>query len=669
MAAHFKSWADYLRVLSDPDQDSLLTILKERGRRPTPYPRDNEEQKASKRIPWVTFVLGSGCLTATDVSSNDVPFGVGAVADARKQMSADLDDMLHLYPNLQLDNLAARFLELLTCDRTGVSDAREALATVVVRDDVRPREQSARVALAAALATQLYAAALETRPLLQSADRETVLLDLGSPGGVGANADIIEPLKHVLGLLSDADDAATPTAQRALAELAKAVSASVSVGRVRRFHVELLTAFAWYFFTAGTRVYPGWTELMLLRTFEDSTWFRDEVVTANSAESRLRPPIKRLHRQDDWVVKRIVDVTNSSWRSRRSKSDTRTDRDEFYDLVASFLNQQATAVFPKGRKGASKPAAVCFSTSFDLELEMALWDAGQPFVVILPVFALDKDYKHSASLHWVWTEVTPTDLDPAVGPCPDPDHTPSVESTLNLPPALWRPGGWRLADQLKDQLGHHGRGLDIPIVVRLAGSPLMRLPSPEDLGPTPNTSELHHALLLDEYTAFQQAYQDFDDLSASGGVLPTFLSADASPTRTWVLLGTQLGDPAVRLRMAAHHVKRRVTRNAKRGVPESAKSGPSDVEGKGGSGISVSTEPEETAPDSNTERPTSGIVINAMSQLSDRELFLWEDFDVVDGRHTDLVPQLHELLGDIHQELIALRPAPNDEAGQGGSGS
>lgn len=652
-ATHFKSWADYVRVLHDPDESPLLEILTERGRRPRTGTKAPAVQRKSRQIPWVTFVLGSGCLTAADVSPNDVPLVRDGVPDMRAQLAADLDDVVDEFPNLRLDNLAARFLELLTVERTGVSDVKEALATVVVRDDVQPQEQSARVALAAALATQLYATALGTRPLLQAADRELAVLDLASSNGVVARAEIITPLKHTLDLLSATDGAATPHAQQALSALARTVAGSVSKGRIRRFHVELLTAFAWYFFTAGTRVYPGWTELMLLRTFDDSAWFEDEVVTASSAGSQLRPRIRKLHGQGDWVSKRMVDVTNRSWASRLSQPQNGSERDAFYDLVARFLRQQATAVLPVAKE---KPAPVCFVTSFDLELEMALWETGQPFVVILPVFALDEDWKHSASLHWVWTQVTPT---PPAATSAEPRRSSVGADTapegLTLPSALWRPGGWELVGpDLRSKLPN--RGCDIPIVVRLAGSPLMELPGPGNLTPRPTsrTSELHHALLLDEYTAFQQAYQDIDEGSASSGALPTFLSEDTGPTRTWVLLGTQLGDPAVRLRMTAHHLKRRIKANQKSDKPKRTEAQQQAMES------------EEALPDANSNRSTSGIVINAMSHISDRELFLWQDFDVVDGSHTDLVPQLQELLSDVERELAAVEPRPSGEERQGG---
>lgn len=400
---------------------------------------------------------------------------------------------------------------------------------------------------------------------------------------------------------------------------------------------------------------------MLLRSFEDSAWFREEVVTASSVGPRLRPRITTLQGQHGWISKRIIDVTNNSWNSRLERGDRPTDRDGFFDLVARYLGQQAEATLPVA---AHKPAAVCFVSSFDLELEMALWDAGEPFVVILPVFAVDELWQGSASLHWVWTTVTPYSV---------PEHdveaglVGATESALRLPRGLWDPKGWQLVgpgDDLRDHLPN--RGLSTPIVVRLAGSPLMERPNPKNMNPRPtsNTSALHHALLLDEYTAFQQAYQDLQVVEpALSGALPSFLSEDVKGglTRTWILLGTQLGDPAVRLRMTAHHVSRRARTNDRKIAPlyspaqtiDSAQAPDAD-----GSALTVTNAQPEVG------RRTSGIVINAMSQTSDRELFLWQDFDVIDGRHTDLVTSLKDLLATTGEKLAEVSPAATREIGE-----
>jgi len=674
-ATHFRRWSGdrgYLRVLDSRRESSLWEILQKRGRRPDDKGRNLAARKG-KKTPWLTFVLGSGCLTAADVSPDDLTDAEATLTSIRQQLSRDLSDLVAAYPNLELDGLAARFLELLTLERTGAREPTEAFATVVLRDDVQPPEHSARVALAAALATQLYAAALGASPLLQPADREVVRFDSRSARGLVVNAEILEPLKVVLDRLSTADGDGAHSAQQALSVLAREIAVSISGGRIRRFHVELLTAFAWYYFTAGTRVYPGWAELMLLASLEDSSWFQEEVVTADSAEAHLRPRITSLQGQHDWVRARIVEVTNNSWRSRLAKAARPTARDGFYDLVASFLAQQASAPLR------AKPAAVCFVTSFDLELEMALWDAGEPFVVILPVYALDEEFADSVSLHWIWTTVTPGGSPESASG--DAEDAGTGEPTLTLPRGLWNPGGWRLADP-ELYLNVPGKGKSTPFVVRLAGSPLMTLPSPSEMLPQPteHTLTLHHALLLDEYAAVQQAHQDLKyngkDALAPTGALPPFLSSDEGPSRSWVLLGTQLGDPAVRLRMTAHQVSHR----ARRGGPktESARDRARQEE----SSVSSDTPAPSSADATNSQadetdgfddaarlRRTSGIVINAMSQISDRELFLWQDFDVVDGRHTDLVDSLRNLLADIGRHLDEVaetlesdRAARGDEA-------
>ena len=657
-ADHFATWDQYRATVLRRDSGTLWDILQARAKRaPDPMrirsrnqirESDTEQTRARKElkllaadaaeIPWMTFVLGTGCLSAADARP-----GPSVLSSVRARVAESLSTICDQYPELALDLQATDFLELLAVQKTELASIDQALAAVVVREDVKPPQYSAQVLLAAALATQLYGFALVGRQqVLQRADREEVRFSLDSPDGVKARSEIITPLKDVLDLLIVAgNDVRRPPQQRALKELAQAVQNSVASLRIRRLHVELLTSFAWYFFTAGTRVYPSWSELMLLRSFDDDEWFKKEVLT--SSDTSPRPRIAAVSGQTPWVRDRIIEVTNESWKSRDGSPGS-TERDRFYDLIAKFLHQQAAASLPEESK---PPLPTCFVTSFDLELEMALWQQERPFIVILPIFALDKYRPGDASLHWVWTVV-------------DPSH-PSVEEAaasgedirLELPAGLWRPGGWRvLSDAEFKQAGRSGTGR-MPIVVRLTGSPLMDTPRVDRLQPTPDTEALHHALLLDEYIAIHQASLDLatpamsgegNSRDSSGSGLPTFLStSNGGPSRFWVFLGTQLGDTGVRLRLTAQQLAHRVRPYQAKGNHVPAVDGATSDGGAAGEG-------QNGGPDTRTQ----GVLINAVSQASDRELFLWQDFDVVDDQPLQRTSDLEALHGEIGRRLTAL---------------
>ena len=653
-AEHFPTWDLYCSAVIPPDGGSLLEVLSagakhgpgadnnRRAARRNPENPKNPGRLATadaQELPWVTFVLGSGCLSAADT----IP-GPPVADGIRSKLSESLIDVCDEFPDLTLDEVAVRFVELLALQKTEVTTAEEAFGAVIVRDNVEPPQLSALAALAAALATQFYAAALDaTQHILERTDREEVRLDPRSQRGVLAQYEIVKPLRHVLAILMEgAEDTSTPSQQRALAELARAVDGSVATSRIRRLHVELLTSFAWYFFTERTRVYPSWSELMLLRSFDDHVWFAKEIISSSDASPR--PRISRVSHQASWVRARIAEVTNESWKSRAERRGP-TDRDAFYDVVAKVLRQQAEAILPRAAK---PPLPTAFVSSFDLELEMALWAQGKPFAIVLPVFALDKLHRGHASLHWVWTTVTPS------GITDEGEPKDLTGPRLELPPGLWNPDGWRVlveGDLLKAISARPDDDYDgIPVVVRLTGSPLMAVPSVTSLRPTADTEALHHALLLDEYIAIHQASLDLatpgmnKEKNASvevGNGLPAFLSQpDSGPSRFWMFLGAQLGDTAVRLRLTAQQLAYRVQsfqRNSEEGDNEA------------GNGDHAATKAR-----------TLGVLINVVSQASDRELFLWQDFDVVDGRPLDRIADFEKFHADLGVKLTELKARFDD---------
>lgn len=107
-----------------------------------------------------------------------------------------------------------------------------------------------------------------------------------------------------------------------------------------------------------------------------------------------------------------------------------------------------------------------------------------------------------------------------------------------------------------------------------------------------------------------------------------------------MFLGAQLGDTAVRLRLTAQQLAYRVQsfqRNSEEGDNEA------------GNGDHAATKAR-----------TLGVLINVVSQASDRELFLWQDFDVVDGRPLDRIADFEKFHADLGVKLTELKARFDD---------
>ena len=652
-AKHFKSWDAFLdeRKGGDRPPNIYNVAMDSTARAGTEKLVVGSKEKLAVEVPWMTFVLGSGCLM-----THDATFLEGAPVDLRARFEHDLKDVAQRHPGLPLVDSVTEFVELLARDRAGDSNGRvpgsgdSASSHINIRAGLTPTEYPSQVALAAALATRLYTAALASGPhVVGPAVREEVHLDLASWWGASVSDELLRPLRRLLATLSNKKVERPLRSQQALRALATRMlgqlpdidgGGETPSGTVLRRHVELLTAFAWYFLTEGTSVYPGWSDLLLFQSFEDFEWFENEADNANP-----RPRLKDVISQDGWVYDRIVAVTNASWESRTHSDGEPTIREHFYDLVADFLHQQAHAihdqVMPDGY--GAPPLPVCFVSSFDLELEMALWQKNEPFIVVMPVFASSKRVPHSASPHWVWARVEPRSEGPATEGEKAGSKTgrtsrwrDAAHSVLDLPATLVRPARW---ERLRGETPP-GRWIGLPIVVRLVGSPLMDPPVAATQGSATQSDQIDHALLLDEYTAIQQVALDFNRQTDSG--LPPWITHNQgmSAPRFWMLMGTQLADTGIRLRLMAQLMAARLPSFGKRSHDDRAAKTPATV-----------AEPELDP------QQRLGLLLNERSGTNDRELFLWNDLDVVDGTHVNCMKALEELYDLLREDFDGIRNA------------
>lgn len=246
---------------------------------------------------------------------------------------------------------------------------------------------------------------------------------------------------------------------------------------------------------------------------------------------------------------------------------------------------------PGDSRRATPPPASAFVTTFDVELELALASRhpDRAFVVAVPVNLVeDLEGVELGSTMWIGCAIRP-DSDRSI-----------LERVTQPPPNAWFLFDTPPVDERRPTLDDMATGLvaealrgsaervgDLPIVIRLAGSPLMRLPAiqndEEGIGPLgqaaliraqlegkldpdrqgepawadpqhrgePVQTRLVHATLLDEHHAIRLSLPEV--LEAKGVMpLPAELTgAQGKYWRYWLLLGVEMSDPVIRYRVAA----------------------------------------------------------------------------------------------------------------------
>lgn len=330
-------------------------------------------------------------------------------------------------------------------------------------------------------------------------------------------------------------------------------------------HIQQLTEVAWRWLVEAVspQAYPGWTDLLLHLVLVDD-------VSMHHGHNR-----PRWYAIED-VARRIRDImlisTESAWREVDQTEEGRENRD-FYNSVADCLWSEHLARATHKRRfrlhgePPQLPEAIAFATSFDVELEMALWRMapaeGGAFSIVLPTYAVES--KHSKEADFVWLEAVVQ-----IPPSHQITDTDSGAIEQLLRQAVLKPSAWHVM--------HNGRRTQMPehpIVVHLAGCPLVELPSfadpdPEAIGAV-NTLQaelealnlspvdrLVHSVAVDEYLAFRQTEAEWlwnkhsqKETEDGGRGLPTSFTHDMNgePTRFWVVMGVPLRDPALRLRV------------------------------------------------------------------------------------------------------------------------
>lgn len=571
-------------------------------------------------FPWVTPVLGSGCLSAEEgregAAIHSVPAEVARAASGWGE----------LWDGTPKAEVVERFGHALVRGKVGEEPeaSDQPVASKRTKALEAKRALTARVLLCAHLLSQLYfeVGALTHSPVGVSSGALTFDRGPDAPTGRGAELwdTLVNPLRVELAHLRDDITDSKRDDLGFVSAFTTAVEEDLARGRsqVTRSDAALMAEIGWHLMTEDTSQYPGWADLLVLLTLANQTPDRDQ----------RWPHLTNLEVAREKLQVELNETTKLSWASRLPQPDTgdaagrRSTRDRLYDAVAGLLVAQAAlhANRPDGDSH-ERPPAVAYVTSFDLELEMALIARRSAFRLVMPFYVRDRYSTNPSGFVWLQTTITPPTADEPLTA----KHLRDIRTTR----------GWTLVTSVPAGAEDD---FTLPIVVRLAGCPLIRVDGFPDLGgrelaaKTPWVVDLKTSLggrdmtlagtvLLDEHTALHQWAADLGSVKNKhnqvvGLGLPVRLvkGGNSSDARFWFLLGVQLSDEAVRHRTAAIVGAADLRRGA----------------GK----------PPRTS-------LRAGVVVNRRSTPNERDVFLWQRMDVVQATYEDVLPDLEHAAAHV----------------------
>lgn len=626
-------------------------------------------------FPWLTPVLGSGCLELVDRD-----WLTDALGDA-------VDEALRgrWLPDGSEDQAtsARAFARSLVTSRLPPTTlgAETVVASIEVSD------LACEMTLIGALLTRFYHRVRAAGPEAMSRrgdDAAAFDPQLGVFELRDLDRTVLEPLRNLVTAVArrfraNEHPKLSPTVQQAIATLLERLRTQLE-GRPR-IHIQqvrLVTEVAWYILTLQPTLYPGWADLLLQLMLGDDAaqpdtarerpQFSDlqllpaairHLFLAPTHESweEFDPDTKpagrerRLHKStarllwNEWRVLEYWRATRASAEdsSRQALELERRARDLLDDDPddpegrtdqerASMLRQQATKL---RMSVPAPPPAVAFVTSFDVELPMALWTTApnrSPFSIVMPVHVLQGS-DPTAELCWLMADVHPTNqgswsdrLHEIIGP-----DEPAVDGDAAEDDGSG-PRGWRL-------LGSGSGEPDLrskPIVVFLNGCPLVRLPDLRSEAATrlreqlpaagvsigPSTT-LEHAATVDEYLAISQSATELVSMMSLDGVsraLPPDLTQDGDDNpRFWLAMGVPVGDPAVRHRVVSQ-INAQTVRDGIGAPPPRKGTREEDAAGSEASSVEAVVQ---------TVKDVAGVAVNLRIGEEDANLLFWLGLDVV----------------------------------------
>lgn len=519
--------------------EGLDEFLDDEARRPNPVERqltaivelnnqalpanDIHELEVPPRFPWITPVLGSGNDEGDPVKRRDSV--LRRLDRIRTVLTSSASESTR-----ELSDDAVKFASNLVLDRFGPAPPNE-MSRDVSADEIPLAEREAELVLLTSLLTRLYHAAAEDRvtPMSRWADDAP---SVDPSGGRWYHIDdlYLRPALELLDRLKR-----EPWDYGPIGDLLEAVEDTCRrYNTITRAELRLLTETVWHCLLSEDFTDPGWSDLMVELALLLDTRF-------HHAEGRPRPVPSVLAHQITALVNRFQSLATSTWSSASV----------LHDVVVEMLCEQARLQTENTGPFAT-PLAAAFVTSFDLALELAFLRAGRAFTIALPFLVTEDE----GPVRVVWLRRTIN---------PDIERTP--EMLFGHAQAQWEVLSG-------DQTYGHDRTIP-PTIVRLAGCPAITPPRLDDhpalskavrssiglrteVGRHAPRLELVSASVINEHVAsilgVAESYLDHDEgrrlglpmslLCAPGGLNPCF-------ARYWLLLGTQLGEGAIRQRMIA----------------------------------------------------------------------------------------------------------------------
>jgi hypothetical protein len=546
-------------------------------------------------MPWLTPILGSGCLEIGEGPAIDLSEIAQSVRDAL------LEKGVTDYPERQLGDpgmLAHSYADALYKERSHDQPADGSGASV-------PSRRAALLTLTAALLSRFFSGGRMSLPTPTSRSwaGEKAVADGNSLQDILLREVVVPTTVQLLEVAASDLPPVRETIVDAKRRFYRGVAGRLSAAVPTLFLGDLclMTELTWLEMSLDTLVYPGWSDLMMQLMLSTTG--------PHNLPAGRRPRVLDLNRIVATVVSLLEGPTQRSWEARKSSAGR--ERSAFYSSVARLLHAQAETFGllhrlapadvlgdpdlltaeqksewdllltqykranglrrridedrdlkwdddgPQPRSGSVElPLPVAIVTSFDIELEIALWEAGTPFHVVTPFFAQTVGRRHHVDIVWLVATL-------------DPRRSTNGDGLTAIRSG---PHQWDTSHRMfksRDKVRY-------PTLVRLSGCPLLTAPAYDgelkkafvELGFRDSDHiSLKHALIVDEQTALRHSENEIffvasrapASTSRSGddrpyvGELPHFLSTStASNDRVWIALGTQLDDPAIRSRLFTH---------------------------------------------------------------------------------------------------------------------
>lgn len=657
-------------------------------------------------VPWLTPVVGSGCLPSLHVEGftsdrlvSELTRQVRALTVRQEGMTEEvlLADLVPVGSE-SFATMAEAFAGSLYADRVRLPPDQIETDRQSEGAEWQISAPAARQVLIAALLTRLAHGlrAVDPRALGRHSD-EVIEIN----GRLPACADpyrlvdtVVSPLRRLLGQPVETTLGLDPLLVEGIGRLNRRIlewlngarpdaAGSPTTPRIALNDVRLATEAAWYFLVRPLDMYFGWSELIVGLTLRHI----DE-----RGRRHRRPYITDLYQEGlDEAVKTLRAVLDAP--TALSWQRTSPEHPSIYRSVAGALSRQCELNRLGGLRSATManvPVAVAYSTSFDLELEMALFRAGTPYSVALPVYAKLGDSRKgdddgSLEVFWVVGDVDPPARFDRIAPPRE------VRNLANLRAFQWN--------------DHVDRRR--PLVVRLTGCPLYELDRSAlrraaesvNIAPSRSNPEAAFGLALDydEHFALRQSQAEMlwasldDRPQASGEGLPTDRdrglhrghlrdgefrpssvpgpggprsAAPGRQVRFWALLGVPTEDPVIRRRVVTLFNLRAIASMKGAGDGRQRAGAPAPALARGGTGPQADffglAQPSPADPSNEAEDsvPTDdddvagvlsfpGFAANTSVDDDEAALLEWLGLTVVRRSVADFIPGIDHY-GDAH---------------------